>query len=140
MGDPETQPIMMRLKNDLLELLLAATSPGSHGSLDKIQLEWDRRSALGVVIAAEGYPLNPRKGDQIIGLPVDREDLHVFHAGTQLLDDNKLITSGGRVLCVTVLAESIKQAQNKAYEVAQTIDFDGAQFRRDIGYRASLKR
>jgi len=131
MGDPETQPIMMRLKSDLVDVMLAATSEG----LDKIELEWDRRVALGVVLAAGGYPMNPRKGDAISGLPADSLDAMVFHAGTTE-KDGQILTSGGRVLCVTALADSVKQAQQKAYEVAQGIAFDGMQYRRDIGYRA----
>ena len=131
MGDPETQPIMMRLKTDLVEVMLAATSE----KLDTMELEWDRRTALGVVMAAEGYPLNPRKGDAISGLPQDEADAMVFHAGT-VANDGKTLTSGGRVLCVTVLADSVKQAQQKAYEVAKGIHFEGQQYRRDIGFRA----
>jgi phosphoribosylamine--glycine ligase len=131
MGDPETQPIMMRLKTDLVEVMLAATSE----KLNTMELEWDRRTALGVVMAAEGYPLNPRKGDVISGLPKDDSDAMVFHAGT-LAKDGQTITAGGRVLCVTVLADSVKQAQQKAYEVADGIHFEGQQYRRDIGFRA----
>jgi len=131
MGDPETQPIMMRLKTDLLEVLLAATS----GDLDKVELEWDRRVAMGVVLAAAGYPASPRKGDVITGLPADVAQAVVFHAGTQL-QDGQCLSSGGRVLCVTVLADSVRQAQNKAYEVTQSVHFDGMQYRRDIGFRA----
>ena len=131
MGDPETQPIMMRLKSDLCEVLLAATS----GTLDKVSLEWDRRTALGVVMAAHGYPMNPRKGDVIAGLPAEAADAMVFHAGTAP-QDGATVTSGGRVLCVTALAESVKAAQHRAYEVAQGIHFDGVQYRKDIGYRA----
>ena len=131
MGDPETQPIMMRLKSDLAEVMLAATSEG----LDKIELEWDRRVALGVVLAAAGYPMNPRKGDVIEGLPADSPDAMVFHAGTTE-KDGQILTSGGRVLCVTALADSVKLAQQKAYEVTQGIRFDGMQYRRDIGHRA----
>ena len=131
MGDPETQHIMMRLKTDLVEVMLAATS----GKLDTLELEWDRRPALGVVMAAAGYPLNPRKGDVITGLPKDESDAIVFHAGTAAVN-GQTVTSGGRVLCVTVLADSVKQAQQKAYEVAKGIHFDGQQYRKDIGYRA----
>ena len=131
MGDPETQPIMMRLKTDLVEVMLAATS----GKLDTLALEWDRRPALGGVMAAAGYPMNPRKGDVITGLPKDEPDAMVFHAGTAAID-GQTVTSGGRVLCVTVLADSVKQAQQKAYEVAKNIHFDGQQYRRDIGFRA----
>ena len=131
MGDPETQPIMMRLKSDLVDVMLAATSE----KLDTVELEWDRRVALGVVMAAAGYPANPRKGDVITGLPKDELDAMVFHAGTTAMEGQTL-SSGGRVLCVTVLADSVKQAQQKAYEVAKGIHFDGQQYRRDIGFRA----
>ena len=131
MGDPETQPIMMRLKTDLFDVMMAATS----GTLDKIELEWDRRPALGVVMAAHGYPLHPRKGEVIRDLPVAAEDVMVFHAGTQR-QDGTTVTSGGRVLCVTALGSTVKEAQQRAYEVARSIDFDGAQYRKDIGYRA----
>jgi phosphoribosylamine--glycine ligase len=131
MGDPETQPIMMRLKTDLFDVMMAATS----GALDQVELQWDRRTALGVVMAAAGYPLNPRKGDVISGLPKESEDSMVFHAGTQAVD-HQTVTSGGRVLCVTALAETVKAAQHRAYEVVHSIEFDGAQYRRDIGHRA----
>lgn len=135
MGDPETQPIMMRLKTDLLEVLLAATEPGAHGKLDETELQWDRRTALGIVIAAPGYPANPRKGDVISGLPLEAEDATVFHAGTTQ-SDGQLLTSGGRVLCVTALAEGVRQAQQRAYQMLQTVQFDGMQYRNDIGFRA----
>ncbi|MFZ9440445.1 MAG: phosphoribosylamine--glycine ligase [Hylemonella sp.] len=131
MGDPETQPIMLRLKSDLLDVMLAATD----AHLDQIELEWDRRWALGVVLAAQGYPSNPRKGDVISGLPADSMEAMVFHAGTAV-KDGQAMTSGGRVLCVTVLADSVKQAQQRAYEITQKIHFEGMQFRRDIGFRA----
>ena len=131
MGDPETQPIMMRLKSDLLEVLLAATA----GELDRVELQWDRRTALGVVLAAEGYPLNPRKGDAITGLPKDADDLMVFHAGT-VEEGGAVRTAGGRVLCVTALADSVRQAQQRAYDAIRGIHFDGMQFRHDIGHRA----
>jgi phosphoribosylamine---glycine ligase len=134
MGDPETQPIMMRLKSDLFELLMHATD----GTLDQVELQWDRRVALGVVLAAEGYPLNPRKGDAITGLPADAEDGMVFHAGTSIAD-GKLVTSGGRVLCVTALGESARTAAQRAYELAAGIQFAGRQYRSDIGHRA-IKR
>jgi phosphoribosylamine--glycine ligase len=143
MGDPETQPIMMRLKSDLFEVMLAATS----GKLDQVELEWDRRVALGVVMAAHGYPLQPRKGDLISGLPTVHadaetpEDVVVFHAGTVAADavagaKAGVVTAGGRVLCVTALASSVREAQQRAYDVAQAIHFDGAQYRKDIGFRA----
>ena len=131
LGDPETQPILMRLKSDLLEVLLQATD----GTLDQVQLDWDRRVALGVVVAAHGYPMNPRKGDTISGLPAAAEDLKVFHAGT-MLADGRLVTSGGRVLCVTALGDKTSLAQARAYEGLQGIRIDGAQFRSDIGHRA----
>ena len=135
MGDPETQPIMMRLKTDLVDVLLAATEPGLHGKLDEVELQWDRRTALGVVLAAHGYPLSPRKGDVITGVPKHSEDAAVFHAGTTL-NDGVLKTSGGRVLCVTALADNVKLAQQRAYQVIQEIQFDGMQYRSDIGHRA----
>jgi phosphoribosylamine--glycine ligase len=135
MGDPETQPIMMRLKSDLFEVLMHATD----GTLDQVELQWDRRAALGVVMAASGYPLSPRKGDAISGLPDDREDAMVFHAGTTMQDDGQLVTSGGRVLCVTALGEAVRHAQQLAYQTAQSIQFDGKQYRQDIGHRA-IKR
>ena len=134
MGDPETQPIMMRLKTDLLDVLLAATS----GTLDKIEMQWDRRPALGVVMAAHGYPAQPRQGDVIKGLPDPADEAMVFHAGThmQVNQSVETITSGGRVLCVTALGETVKAAQQRAYEVAKGIRFDGALMRTDIGHRA----
>lgn len=135
MGDPETQPIMLRLKNDLVDVLLAATEPGPHGKLDEVQLQWDRRTALGVVLAAKGYPLAPRKGDVISGLPKSAEDAIVFHAGTTL-KAGVVSTSGGRVVCVTVLADSVRLAQQRANEVASGIRFEGMQYRTDIGQRA----
>jgi phosphoribosylamine--glycine ligase len=131
MGDPETQPIMMRLKSDLFEVFWHATD----GTLDQVELQWDRRVALGVVMAAHGYPLSPRKGDRITGIPPETPDAVVFHAGTTQ-QDGELKTSGGRVLCVTALADSVKLAQQRAYEVAARINFDGAQYRKDIGHRA----
>jgi phosphoribosylamine--glycine ligase len=125
---------MMRLKTDLVDVMLAATA----GALDTIELQWDHRPALGVVMAAHGYPLQPRKGDVIQGLPLDADDCMVFHAGTaaQVTPSVESITSGGRVLCVTALGSSVKAAQQRAYEVAQGITFDGAQMRQDIGHRA----
>ncbi|MBB1602395.1 phosphoribosylamine--glycine ligase [Variovorax sp. UMC13] len=135
MGDPETQPIMMRLKSDLFEVFWHATD----GTLDQVELQWDRRVALGVVLAAHGYPLSPRKGDRIDGIPAEVPDAMVFHAGTTL-DNGELKTSGGRVLCVTVLADNVKLAQQRVYEVAAQVRFDGVQYRRDIGYRALQAR
>ena len=131
MGDPETQPIMLRLKSDLLTLLEHAVN----GSLHQVEAEWDRRTALGVVMAAAGYPDSPRKGDLITNLPPKGEDYTVFHAGTQQVGRD-VVTSGGRVLCVTALGDTVKIAQRRAYEIADQIKFDGAQMRRDIGYRA----
>ena len=134
MGDPETQPILMRLKSDLVEVLLHATD----GTLDQVELQWDRRFALGVVLAAAGYPAAPRKGDLITGLPADSEDAMVFHAGTAL-EGGKLRVTGGRVLCVTALGESAKLAQARAYDALRDIHIDGVLYRRDIGHRA-IKR
>jgi phosphoribosylamine--glycine ligase len=131
MGDPETQPIMMRLKSDLFDVMMAATA----GALDQVEMQWDRRPALGVVMAAAGYPTDPRKGDVIRGLPRDTDETVVFHAGTAAKDGGT-VTSGGRVLCVTALADSVKAAQAQVYEVLRGIDFPGAQYRRDIGHRA----
>ena len=131
LGDPETQPILMRLKSDLFDLLMHATG----GTLDQVGLEWDQRVALGVVMAASGYPLAPRKGDRVSGLPAEAADAMVFHAGTVPSADGP-VTSGGRVLCVTALGDSVELAQQRAYETLQDIRFDGAQYRRDIGHRA----
>ena len=162
LGDPETQPIMMRLKTDLVDLLMSATQsqvkhvekvvdtstkqdrekPGklffnNHvwPSLESLELDWDRRPALGVVMAAEGYPQNPKKGANISGLPEDSEDVMVFHAGTTQ-EAGELKTSGGRVLCVTALGGTLKLAQQLAYQTLEGIAFEGAQYRTDIGYRA----
>ena len=131
MGDPETQPIMMRLRSDLAQVLLA----GTRGELDRVTLDWDKRVALGVVLAAHGYPLQPRKGDAIEGLPDDHETCMVFHAGTESRA-GQVVTTGGRVLCVTALGESVREAQDLAYKQAAAIRFDGVQYRKDIGYRA----
>jgi phosphoribosylamine--glycine ligase len=131
MGDPETQPIMMRLKSDLVGLLECALA----GRLNEIEAEWDPRVALGVVLAAAGYPDAPRKGDVIHGLGADAGDCHVFHAGTTL-EDSQVTVSGGRVLTVTALGHNVKTAQRRAYEAAAEIRFDGMQYRKDIGYRA----
>ncbi len=131
LGDPETQPIMMRLDSDLFEVLMHATD----GTLDQVELEWNPRVALGVVVAASGYPLQPRRGDAVTGLPADTDDAMVFHAGT-LATPAGPVTSGGRVLCATALGDSIALAQRRAYELLRGIDFDGAQYRRDIGHRA----
>jgi phosphoribosylamine--glycine ligase len=131
LGDPETQPIMMRLKTDLFALLEHAVN----GQLDRVEAQWDRRVALGVVLAAAGYPDNPRKGDEITGLPRPEDDARVFHAGTAL-SDGRVVTSGGRVLCVTALGDTVRFAQRRAYEVAERIHFAGCQMRRDIGHHA----
>jgi phosphoribosylamine--glycine ligase len=131
MGDPETQPIMMRLKSDLFTLIEHAVN----GTLKNIEVEWDRRVALGVVLAAAGYPDNPRKGDEITGLPRAGDDFHVFHAGTALAG-GKVVVNGGRVLCVTALGDTVRVAQRRAYEIAEGIQFAGRQMRRDIGFRA----
>jgi len=139
MGDPETQPIMVRLKSDFLELVTHAVD----GTLDRAEVEWDRRAALGVVIAAAGYPDSPRKGDAIDGLDRINAQTHpdckVFHAATAH-DGNAVVTSGGRVLCVTALGDSVKQAQRSAYAAIAEIRFDGMQYRRDIGFRALAPR
>jgi phosphoribosylamine--glycine ligase len=131
MGDPETQPIMMRLQSNLALVLLAATQ----GQLNQLQLDWDDRVALGVVLAAAGYPMNPRTGDAITGLPADAADAVVFHAGTSNQGD-AVVTSGGRVLCATALGATVREAQARAYALADAVQFDGVQLRRDIGYRA----
>jgi phosphoribosylamine--glycine ligase len=131
MGDPETQPIMLRLKSDLVKLVEHAVD----GTLDQVEVEWDRRTALGVVMASANYPDTPRTGDAITGLPKDLQDAHVFHAGTSMQDD-KVVTSGGRVLCVTALGETVKYAQTRAYQIAEEIQFSGSQMRKDIGYKA----
>jgi phosphoribosylamine--glycine ligase len=135
MGDPETQPIFMRLKSDFLDLVEHALA----GTLDAAEVDWDRRAALGVVLAAAGYPDAPRKGDEITGLPKDEDDFHVFHAGTAL-KNGKIVTNGGRVLCVTALGDKVKIAAERAYAVAEKIRFDGLQMRRDIGHRAFHRR
>ena len=135
LGDPETQPIMLRLKSDLFELIESAME----GKLDRVKAEWDRRAALGVVLAAPGYPDAPKKGDVVTGLPATGEDFRVFHSGTAL-KDGAIVTSGGRVLCVTAMGDSIKAAQRRAYEVVEGIRFDGMQYRRDIGHRAVAAR
>ena len=135
MGDPETQPIMSRLKSDLVALVEHAIA----GKLDQIEAEWDRRVALGVVLAAANYPDTPKKGDPIHGLPAKgceiAEDVRVFHAGTAD-KDGQVVTAGGRVLCVTALGDNVKQAQKAAYDAITGLHFDGMQFRRDIGHRA----
>ncbi len=131
LGDPEAQAILMRLKSDLLEVLLRA----SDGQLDDVELQWDRRVALGVVVAAAGYPDAPRQGDPITALPPSSDDCQVFHAGTTLVD-GRLSSSGGRVLCITALAESVRLAQQRAYAGVKRVQLAGAQWRNDIGHRA----
>ena len=135
MGDPETQPIMLRLKSDLVDLLEHAID----GTLDEVEAEWDRRTALGVVLAAAGYPEAPRKGDPVMALPADSEDCVVFHAGTQFVD-GQLVTSGGRVLTVTALGDSVRAAQRRAYDAVAQVRFAGQQYRTDIGHRAINRR
>ncbi len=143
LGDPEAQVLLMRLKSDLFDVLMHATAGSHEGTLDEVELQWDRRSALGVVMASAGYPAQPRSGDAIDGLPqpgtdAPGDDAMVFHAGTALRD-GRVVTAGGRVLCVTALGDSVKLAQQRAYQVVHGIHFDGAQYRRDIGHRA-IKR
>jgi phosphoribosylamine---glycine ligase len=135
LGDPETQPIMMRLKTDLVDLLEHAVA----GTLDRIDADWDRRAALGVVLAAAGYPDAPRKGDAISGLDVARDDCRVFHAATAQ-DGERIVTAGGRILCITALGETVRQAQRTAYAAVGGIHFDGMQYRSDIGHRALAAR
>jgi phosphoribosylamine--glycine ligase len=134
MGDPETQPIILRLKSDLLDLIEHALA----GTLDQAEAEWDRRCALGVVLAAHGYPDEPRRGDRITGLAAPAADCRVFHAGTRL-EGKDVVTNGGRVLCVTSLGDNLRIAQKRAYQAVESVRFDGMQYRRDIGHRA-LKR
>jgi len=140
LGDPEAQVLLMRLRTDPVEMLLAATATGEDATLDSLELQWDRRIALGVVMAAHGYPGPVRSGDAISGLPAPAEDAIVFHAGTERRDDGSIVTSGGRVLCVTALGDSVKTAQQRAYATLAPIRFDGAQFRTDIGHRALKPR
>lgn len=135
MGDPETQPIMARLKGDFARIVEHALA----GTLDTVELEWDRRTALSVVLAAHNYPNTPRQGDRIDGIPAETETAVAFHAGTALVD-GKLVTSGGRVLCVVGLADSVREAQSIAYEAIHHIQFDGMQYRRDIGHRAMNRK
>ena len=139
LGDPEAQVLLMRLKSDLYELLMAATDAQGGGVRD-IELEWDRRSALGVVMACAGYPASPRLGDTISGLPAGSEDMHVFHAATTKNAAGELVTSGGRVLTVTALGDPLRVAQQRAYAALEPIRFPGMQWRRDIGHRALKAR
>jgi len=140
LGDPEAQVLLMRLKSDLFELLMAATASAEQPGLNSIELQWDRRIALGVMVAAQGYPGSVRKGDAIAGLPAASDDAVVFHAGTERHADGALVTSGGRVLCVTALGDSVKTAQQRAYAELAPIRFEGMQFRSDIGHRALKAR
>ncbi len=135
LGDPETEPIFLRMKGDFLALVDHAID----GTLDEAEAQWDRRAALGVVLAAAGYPDAPRKGDEIRGVPKDADDFHVFHAATAERR-GRLVTNGGRVLCVTALGENVKIAAERAYEVVEKIRFDGMQLRTDIGHRAFNRR
>jgi phosphoribosylamine--glycine ligase len=139
LGDPEAQVLLMRLKSDLYELLMAATDAQSGGVRD-IELQWDRRSALGVVMASAGYPASPRLGDAISGIPDGSADMHVFHAATTKNAAGELVTSGGRVLTVTALGDPLRVAQQRAYAALEPIGFDGMQWRRDIGHRAFKAR
>ena len=131
MGDPETQPIMMRIRSDLLSVF----EHGVSGTLDQAQIDWDPRTALGVVMASFNYPATPRLGDPITGIPADAADCVVFHAGT-VLNDGIPHTSGGRVLCVTALDDTVRATQKRVYQAVSAIHFDGAQYRTDIGWRA----
>jgi len=128
-GDPETQPIMMRLKSNLAQLCISATQ----GTLDLANAEWDNRTALGVVMAANGYPDAYKKGE-IINLPLEEADFKIFHAGTKL-DAGNIKSNGGRVLCATALGRSIKEAQEKAYQLTNSVVWDGGYFRTDIGFK-----
>ena len=134
LGDPEAEVILMRLKSDLFEVLMQATDPAGPG-LDGVELQWDRRTALGVVVAAQGYPADPRKGDVITDVASATDDLQVFHAGTELAD-GVLRSNGGRVLCVTALGDSVRVAQQRALAAVQQVQMDGAHWRSDIGHRA----
>jgi phosphoribosylamine--glycine ligase len=129
-GDPETQPIMMRLKSNLAQLCLLAVQ----GRLDEAPVEWDERVSLGVVLAANGYPNDYKKGEKII-VPTDSEDAKIFHAGTKL-DSNNIVSNGGRVLCATAIGNSIQEAQNRAYELVDKVDWHGSYYRTDIGFKA----
>ncbi len=136
LGDPEAQVLLMRLKSDLFDLLMHATD----GTLDRAEVQWDRQFALGVVMAAAGYPAEPRRGDVVEGSTSSTDGVHVFHAGTSTGAEGRVLTAGGRVLCVTALGESARLAQQRAYERLSGIAFDGAQWRRDIGHRAIRPR
>ena len=135
LGDPETQPIFMRLKSDFFALVEHAIA----GTLDEVEAEWDRRAALGVVLASAGYPDTPRTGDEIHGLTKNEDDFHVFHSGTAE-KNGKIVANGGRVLCVTALGDKVKIAAERAYAIVEKIRFDGMQYRKDIGHRAFNRR
>jgi phosphoribosylamine--glycine ligase len=140
LGDPEAQVLLMRLKTDLFDVLMAATASGDAPTLDSVGLQWDRRVALCVVMAAHGYPGAVREGDAIAGLPAPADDAVVFHAGTMRRADGTLVTKGGRVLGVTALGDSVKAAQHRVYAALASIRFEGAQYRSDIGHRALKQR
>ncbi|HCM47067.1 MAG TPA: phosphoribosylamine--glycine ligase, partial [Colwellia sp.] len=132
-GDPETQPIMMRLQSDLVELCLAAT----RGELDKVTIDFDSRAAVGVVLSAQAYPASYPKGDVISGLDTNKNILaKTFHAGTKLNEYGEVVTNGGRVLCATALGNTVTEAQQTAYELLHQIRWKGVEFRTDIAYRA----
>jgi len=134
LGDPETQPILMRIRSDLLGVF----EHGVAGTLNQAEVDWDPRTALGVVMASANYPSTPRLGDVISGVPAAQPDCVVFHAGT-VVKNGELQTSGGRVLCITALADNVRATQQRAYDVVKSINFDGAQYRTDIGWRALEK-
>ena len=131
-GDPETQPIMMRLQSDLVDLCLAACD----GQLSSKTAEWDQRFALGVVLAASGYPGDYTKGELIGNIPAEQESSKVFHAGTASDTEGKVVSNGGRVLCAVSMGDSIQQAQQKAYRLIADIDWTNAYYRTDIGFKA----
>ena len=140
LGDPEAQVLLMRLRSDLFDVLMAATDNAESPKLDSVELDWDRRIALGVVMAAQGYPGTVRSGDVITGVPAQTDEAVVFHAGTERRPDGSVVTQGGRVLCVTALGDSVRAAQQRAYAALAPIRFDGAQHRSDIGHRALKQR
>ena len=140
LGDPEAQVLLMRLRSDLFDVLMAATDNAESPKLDSVELDWDRRIALGVVMAAQGYPGTVRSGDVITGVPAQTDEAVVFHAGTERRPDGSVVTQGGRVLCVTALGDSVRAAQQRAYAALAPIRFDGAQYRSDIGHRAIKPR
>ena len=140
LGDPEAQVLLMRLRSDLFDVLMAATESAESPKLDSVELDWDRRIALGVVMAAQGYPGTVRSGDVITGVPAQTDEAVVFHAGTERRPDGSVVTQGGRVLCVTALGDSVRAAQQRAYAALAPIRFDGAQHRSDIGHRAIKPR